>query len=286
MVLRDARAGLLERFACDWRGLCRCTTGPSYRSATRRRALARSWRRPTASTSCCAVAERAGAVVSTPTCWPRVNSSCSSPSHRAPRRSGRFRGAVGHAHSRRRQPQRAAGRGHADGHRTVSTPVQDRIETALRDAAAGVALAHGVAAEVNYTALLPSRRTATPRRSSRSTAAAAGLQAAAPRPAFTSEDFAFLLRERPGAYLWLGQGRGTPSDGGSARCTIPATTSTTMRCPTACAGSAVAGTRAGASAPSESNEHYRPPPNRHADRSAGQGTPARPKSAPLPPERH
>ncbi|HBK46353.1 MAG TPA: hypothetical protein DDZ67_07940, partial [Xanthomonadaceae bacterium] len=30
----------------------------------------------------------------------------------------------------------------------------------------------------------------------------------APRPAFTSEDFAFMLQARPGAYLWLGQGRG------------------------------------------------------------------------------
>lgn len=24
-------------------------------------------------------------------------------------------------------------------------------------------------------------------------------------PAFTSEDFAFMLQQRPGAYLWLGQ---------------------------------------------------------------------------------
>ena len=46
-------------------------------------------------------------------------------------------------------------------------------------------------------------------------AAAAGLQASlAPRPAFTSEDFAFLLRERPGAYLWLGQGRADPGRDG------------------------------------------------------------------------
>jgi metal-dependent amidase/aminoacylase/carboxypeptidase family protein len=38
-------------------------------------------------------------------------------------------------------------------------------------------------------------------------AEAAGLQAMqAPRPAFTSEDFAFMLRQRPGAYLWIGQG--------------------------------------------------------------------------------
>jgi len=38
-------------------------------------------------------------------------------------------------------------------------------------------------------------------------AADAGLQASvAARPAFTSEDFAFMLQARPGAYLWLGQG--------------------------------------------------------------------------------
>ena len=29
----------------------------------------------------------------------------------------------------------------------------------------------------------------------------------APDPAFTSEDFAFMLQARPGAYLWLGQAR-------------------------------------------------------------------------------
>jgi metal-dependent amidase/aminoacylase/carboxypeptidase family protein len=28
----------------------------------------------------------------------------------------------------------------------------------------------------------------------------------APAAAFTSEDFAFMLQARPGAYLWLGQG--------------------------------------------------------------------------------
>jgi metal-dependent amidase/aminoacylase/carboxypeptidase family protein len=39
-------------------------------------------------------------------------------------------------------------------------------------------------------------------------AAAIGLRTAvAPRGAFTSEDFAFMLQRRPGAYLWLGQGR-------------------------------------------------------------------------------
>ena len=38
-------------------------------------------------------------------------------------------------------------------------------------------------------------------------AARAGLEASvAPSPAFTSEDFAFMLQAKPGAYLWLGQG--------------------------------------------------------------------------------
>ena len=36
----------------------------------------------------------------------------------------------------------------------------------------------------------------------------------APRPAFTSEDFAFMLQRKPGAYLWLGQGRADPGPDG------------------------------------------------------------------------
>jgi len=100
--------------------------------------------------------------------------------------------------------------------RSFDAAVQDRIETALRDAAAGVALAHGVAAEVNYTRYYPATvNSDAEARLALDAAAAAGLQASvAPRPAFTSEDFAFLLRERPGAYLWLGQGRAAPGDGG------------------------------------------------------------------------
>ena len=48
-------------------------------------------------------------------------------------------------------------------------------------------------------------------------ARAVGLDARpAPRPAFTSEDFSFMLQKRPGAYLWLGQGRGDPHAVGEA----------------------------------------------------------------------
>ncbi|MEO6276324.1 M20 aminoacylase family protein [Roseateles sp.] len=96
--------------------------------------------------------------------------------------------------------------------RSFDAAVQDRVETALRDAAAGVALMHGIAVDVTYTRYYPSTIN-TPAEAALALAAAAdaGLDAAeALRPAFTSEDFAFMLRERPGAYLWLGQGGERP----------------------------------------------------------------------------
>jgi hippurate hydrolase len=100
--------------------------------------------------------------------------------------------------------------------RSFAAAVQDRIEAALREAAAGVALGHGVAADVTYHRYYPATvNTHAEAQLALQAAEAAGLQASiAPRPAFTSEDFAFLLRERPGAYLWLGQGRAAPGDAG------------------------------------------------------------------------
>jgi hippurate hydrolase len=96
--------------------------------------------------------------------------------------------------------------------RSFSDDVQDRVEAALRDAAAGVALANGVAADVTYHRYYPATvNTDAEARLALRAAEAAGLQASmAARAAFTSEDFAFLLQERPGAYLWLGQGGGRP----------------------------------------------------------------------------
>jgi len=93
--------------------------------------------------------------------------------------------------------------------RSFDAEVQDRIENALRDAARGVALAQGVNVEVNYTRYYPATiNTAAEAAIALQAAEAAGLAASvAARPAFTSEDFSFLLQRRPGAYLWLGQGR-------------------------------------------------------------------------------
>jgi hippurate hydrolase len=92
--------------------------------------------------------------------------------------------------------------------RSFDDEVQNRIEAALRDAAAGIALAHGIAADVRYHRYYPATvNTEAEVRLALQAAEAAGLQATpAPRPAFTSEDFGFMLRQRPGAYLWLGQG--------------------------------------------------------------------------------
>nr|WP_315427049.1 M20 aminoacylase family protein [uncultured Albidiferax sp.] len=100
--------------------------------------------------------------------------------------------------------------------RSFDPATQDRIEAALRACVAGVALAGGVQAELNYLRYYPATiNTAAEAARALDAARAIGLQAAvAPRAAFTSEDFAFMLQRNPGAYLWLGQGRADPGPDG------------------------------------------------------------------------
>ncbi|RME67909.1 MAG: amidohydrolase [Alphaproteobacteria bacterium] len=95
--------------------------------------------------------------------------------------------------------------------RSFDPHIQDRIEESVRQIADGVALANGVAVRVLYDRYYPATI-------NDGEAAAEALAAAscvckhasmAPDPAFTSEDFAFMLQVRKGAYLWLGQGRKT-----------------------------------------------------------------------------
>ncbi|WP_343528206.1 M20 aminoacylase family protein [Sphingomonas sp.] len=92
--------------------------------------------------------------------------------------------------------------------RTFDPVVQDRIEESIRAIAAGVAQATETEIAIDYDRYYPATI-------NDAEAAVQALDAArticadvamAEDPAFTSEDFAFLLRERPGAYLWLGQG--------------------------------------------------------------------------------
>lgn len=98
--------------------------------------------------------------------------------------------------------------------RSFDTTMQDRIEAALRQIAQGVALASGTEIEVQYTRYYPATVNSISEDAlALAAATAVGLQASiAPRAAFTSEDFAFMLHKCPGAYLWLGQGRGNAGD--------------------------------------------------------------------------
>ncbi|MDB5445365.1 MAG: peptidase [Phenylobacterium sp.] len=94
--------------------------------------------------------------------------------------------------------------------RTFDPDVQDVIEDTLRAMSQGVAASFGVEAQVRYVRYYPATINH-PQAASHALAAAACCcpQAAlAPEPAFTSEDFAFMLQVKEGAYAWLGQGDG------------------------------------------------------------------------------
>jgi hippurate hydrolase len=100
--------------------------------------------------------------------------------------------------------------------RSFDAASQDRIEAALRAMVDGVALAHGIQPEVRYVRYYPATvNTRTEAALALAAASAIGLKAeTAPRAAFTSEDFSFMLQRRAGAYLWLGQGRPDPGPDG------------------------------------------------------------------------
>jgi amidohydrolase len=93
--------------------------------------------------------------------------------------------------------------------RSFDPEVQDRIEAALRQVADGVALASGTRMAVTYDRYYPATIN-DPDAAHEALEAAACVcrhTAIAPDPAFTSEDFAFMLQAKKGAYLWLGQAR-------------------------------------------------------------------------------
>lgn len=96
--------------------------------------------------------------------------------------------------------------------RSFDLRAQDIIEASLRRIAEHVPAAHGLDAEVKYQRYYPATiNSPAEAEIALKAAAAAGLNASvAPKPALTSEDFSFMLQEKPGAYLWLGQGDGSP----------------------------------------------------------------------------
>jgi amidohydrolase len=92
--------------------------------------------------------------------------------------------------------------------RTFDPVVQDRIEAALRELVEGTARAAGCTAAVEYVRYYPATiNDAECAKHVLETSRALFGRALVPdTPAATSEDFAFMLRKVPGAYVWLGQG--------------------------------------------------------------------------------
>jgi hippurate hydrolase len=94
--------------------------------------------------------------------------------------------------------------------RALRHEVQDRVEASLRRIVAGIAAAHEVAIDLRYERRYPATVN-DPEEVERAAAAAAAVAGAVDRnpvPSMGAEDFAFLLREKPGCYIWIGNGSG------------------------------------------------------------------------------
>ena len=90
--------------------------------------------------------------------------------------------------------------------RTFSPEVQKLIEHEVRRAVTGIGALHGIEGEVSYEYQYPPTiNDAVAARDVLEVAASVGSAQLVDAPAFTSEDFAFMLQQRPGAYIWLGQ---------------------------------------------------------------------------------
>lgn len=96
--------------------------------------------------------------------------------------------------------------------RTFDPAVQDTIEARLREMTHGVAASFGLTSAIDYDRYYPATiNDADAAAEALEIAAGVATAQLAPEPAFTSEDFAFMLHACKGAYLWLGQGRGPGS---------------------------------------------------------------------------
>lgn len=98
--------------------------------------------------------------------------------------------------------------------RSFDADVQHVIETRLREMVAGTAQSFGLDFEIHYDRYYPATINDEDAAAEVFSAAASiGADIASARPAFTSEDFAFMLQACKGAYIWLGQageGAGAP----------------------------------------------------------------------------
>ncbi|WP_312760687.1 M20 aminoacylase family protein [Pantoea brenneri] len=96
--------------------------------------------------------------------------------------------------------------------RTFNPAAQATLEARLRQMAEHITAAHGLRAEVSYHRYYPATiNSAAEAQFCLQALSQAGIPAEiAPQPALTSEDFAFMLQARPGAYLWLGSAPSKP----------------------------------------------------------------------------
>jgi hippurate hydrolase len=109
-------------------------------------------------------------------------------------------------------PQQAVLRGTS---RSFKPAVQDALETGVHHIAVTTAAAYGCTADVHYERRYPAtindvHATGRAARAAALVVGEVGLERE-PTPSMGSEDFAFMLRERPGCYVWLGNG---PTEGG------------------------------------------------------------------------
>jgi amidohydrolase/hippurate hydrolase len=96
--------------------------------------------------------------------------------------------------------------------RTLDAAIQDQTEALMRQICEGVARTHGAKIELKYMRGYPGVVN-TPKETGAAVAAAASLVGEAQvrtdiAPAMGSEDFAFMLQKRPGAYIGIGAGEG------------------------------------------------------------------------------
>ena len=106
-------------------------------------------------------------------------------------------------------PQSAMLRGTA---RAFSADVRDQLEAGIRRIAHGVAAAHGVEVTVSYRRGYPPTVNTAPEATfcatvGRELMGDAGVHLNYP-PSMGAEDFAYMLQEKPGCYVWLGNGGG------------------------------------------------------------------------------
>ena len=99
--------------------------------------------------------------------------------------------------------------------RCFSPQVQSQLETEMRRIAEKICSAWGASCEFRYERRYPPTINSEPEAKLAADVAAeiAGINNVnlKPKPAMGSEDFAYMLQEKPGAYIWIGNGDGEGS---------------------------------------------------------------------------